>query len=64
MPEEAKQPLLNGHDDDEHTPTQVDVDVNALIDGDEARSQTRNSVDGSHIDRERYVRRESWPKLS
>ena len=52
MPEDAQQPLLNGDGQGER-PSQVDLDVNALIDGDDAGSQTRDSLAGSTVARAR-----------
>lgn len=52
MGDEAEQPLLNGHraPSQDGRLDQVEVDVNAVIDGD---GQHRNSLDGSVVAPER-----------
>ena len=53
MPEDAEQPLLDG--DSQHQTPQIDIDVNNLINGDDAHSNATNSLAGSTIAQERCV---------
>lgn len=53
MSSSTQQPLLDGQAERRERPNQVDVDVNRLINGDDARSSAANSVNNDVLPQER-----------